>query len=138
MSSSTCSSIKTPPLPAHGKSCDLSDTPERRRGKSRKLETDLRSSTTLQTLLHNAMQPAERRAWSAPKCRSGRIQEDVQTHITEKQRVENRHVGGSDRFQEGIRRHTTRSYLWIPKKPFGQRTVHLSTDKTIIRPACHR
>ena len=38
-------------------------------------------------------------------------------------------MGGGDRLQEGIRLHTTRSYLEILEKPFGQRTAHLLTEK---------
>ena len=66
---------------------------------------------------------------TAPTCRPGRIQKsipnngspyDVQTHIPEKQRVGERHVGGSDRLQEGICLKTTCGNLEIPQKPFDQ------------------
>ena len=43
------------------KSCDHGDVQERRRCKSREPQADLLSSTTLQTLLHDAMQMAKRR-----------------------------------------------------------------------------
>ena len=45
---------------------------------------------------------------------------DVQTHLPEKQRVEDGHVGGSDRLQEGMRFFTTCSNLEISQKSFGQ------------------
>ena len=54
------------------------------------------------------------------------------THITEKQRVGNRHVGGSDRSQEGIRFYTTCRNLELPRKPFDQSTVHLPPEKLYI------
>ena len=46
----------------------------------------------------------------------------VQTHLPEKQRVENRHVGGGDRLLEGIRFITTGSSLEISQKPLDNNT----------------
>ena len=52
----------------------------------------------------------------------------VQTHLPEKQRVENRHVGGGDRLQEGIRFITTCSSLEISLRNRSI-TIRLPSDK---------
>ena len=61
--------------------------------KSRELQADVSSSTTLQTLLHNATQPTLRRARSVPVSLPGMVQKnpndrplcDLQTQFPEKQ-----------------------------------------------------
>ena len=54
---------------------------------------------------------------------------DVQTHFPDKQRMEDGHVGGSDRLQQGIRFFTTCSNLEISEKSFGQCTIHLLPEQ---------